>query len=160
MSVWFDTIIQYSIPAINLLGSAASISSFFNSRKNLDHEKIKRKIYFINFILLLLLSILSFNVLSIYLPYYHASKFYDRYSNSSFSKDFSEDKIRSVMMDGMIVFKKTNFEGEYPKRYSEIERHYEDAIDTEPFDKSKSIKVAREIFGACGSISGKLYESD
>ncbi len=147
---------EYIFPIVNVLGSLCSTFSFLTLRK-----KGAGKWNWTNLaltILLLITAILAFAYIRSHDPERNARVFYNRYKDLSFSRDFSDDKLRAVVMDGMIVLRKIGLEKTDPVVYRTIMKKF--LVVTEaPFIKEDYVALGRMIFGACGSISGDLYSN-
>ena len=96
------------IPIINFAGSICSVIGYFQGR-----TPSTKRIFLVNFVLLLVIAILGISYYSHIDARHRAAEFYDRYKNISFRDDLSESKIRIVVADGLVIMSDLDFQKNY-----------------------------------------------
>ena len=148
-------ILELSFQGLSILASIFSIWTFVSEYKK---DNTKRYMYIAFTILSLIVIILSVTYFKTTDAKTRAGEYYDRYSSISFESDLSGSKIKSAVTDGIVIMKDLGFDKEYPEIYTSIIKHYNDANNEKEFKRDKYVSICREIFGALGSYSKKLYK--
>lgn len=141
----------------NFVASFCSIISLILMYKGF-RQKFTQVMIIINITLLIIVGTMSFSIFKSVDAKNRAADFHDRYATTSFDSDFPDNKIKIVVTDGIIIMNDLNFKEKYPDIYSNITAKYKEAESSE-FEREKYVEIARELFGAFGSISDKLYKT-
>lgn len=145
---------------INFIASICSIISVASIFKSKEINKGIKILLGVNGILLLIVGALSFTYFKTIDPEQRAAEFYERYENISFENDLHGTKIRTAVSDGIVIMTDLDFEHKYPVLYKTIIKRYEEANNDKDFNRDKYVEIARDLFGAFGNLSKKLYKNN
>ena len=145
-------ILKYIVSLIQVIGAICSIIVF--ARAEITKNRIGFKsIFLINAVILLILAYFSFSYLETINEQRVANQFYTRYHDTNFEAYFSGSRIKTVVTGGIVSLDKINYKKKNEEIYRDIIDRYKKA-NSMPFEKTKYVEIAREIFGIFQSISG------